>query len=342
LKKKILNILKIVAFASIGIFLFWLVYKDQDMDTIIAALKKADFKWIAISLIFGVFAHIFRALRWGLLIEPLGYKPKKSNLLLAILIMYLTNFAIPRSGEFIRCGVINRYEKVPFSKLFGTVFVERAFDFLGLLFLLLVLFVAQFSVVSEFFVNNFSQTDATGKMQKLTIIMIIASIIGIASLVLIYIFRKKLKTTKLYIKLEEIIKNFFLGIKSIWDMEKKWAFIFQTIIIWIMYFLMTYFCFFSFDFTENLSPFAALAVVVLAAFGMVIPSPGGMGAWHFLAIQTLVIYGVTPNPDGNAFAIASHESQTIFLVIVGVIAFILLPILNSKYIVEEKEEVVEK
>jgi len=334
-----LNILKIVAFASIGIVLFWLVYRDQDVDTIVAALKKADFKWILISLFFGLLSHISRAYRWRLLIEPMGYKPKRSNLFLAILIMYLTNYAIPRSGEVIRCGLVNRYEKIPFSKVLGTVFTERIFDFVALIIFLVLLFLTQFSVVSEFFKNNFSQNpDASTKMQNIVVFMVVAAIAGILGLVLLFIFRKKLKTTKLYIKLEEIIKNFLSGLKSIWYMERKWNFMFQTIFMWVMYFLMLYACFFSFEFTRHLSPLAALSVVVLASFGMVIPSPGGMGAWHFLAIQTLVIYGVTPNPDGNAFAIAAHESQTIFLVIAGLISFILLPIVNSKYKVDEKEE----
>ncbi len=330
MKDKVIKILKIVAFASVGIILFWLVYRNQDKETIIQALKTADYKWILISLIFGFFALISRTLRWSMLLEPMGYKPRKINLFFSIMIMYLVNYAIPRSGEVVRCGLIDRYEKIPFSKLLGTVFTERIIDFLVLIILFFVLLLTQFPVVSEFIQNNITQNqDMSSKMQGLYMLLIISAVAGLLMLALLYIFRNKLKTLKIYKKIEELIKNFIIGIKSVWMLEKKWSYILQTILMWGAYYMMLYLCFFSFEFTSHLSPMVALAVVILASFGMVVPAPGGMGAWHFLAIQTLVIYGIKANPDGNAFAIVAHESQAIFMILFGLISFILMPIVNK-------------
>lgn len=331
MKKKIINILKIVAFFSVGIFLFWLVYRNQDIESILNALKSADLKWIIFSLFLGILSHISRSVRWSLLIEPLGYKPRKINLILSVFIMYLTNFAIPRSGEVVRCGIVSRYEKIPFSKLLGTVISERVVDIIIMLILALVVLITQSHVLIDFVNNNPSyKLFFTENSDKYILIfsLLIASMILFVFLFII--FRKKIRNSKIYKKFEEILNNFKSGLISIIKMKNKWAFIAHSLFIWLMYFLMLYVCFKSFDFTQHLSMLAALAVFIMATIGIVIPSPGGIGTWHFLAIETLFVYGIQKNPDGNAFAIAAHESSMIGILIVGLICLILLPIINNK------------
>ncbi|OQX97231.1 MAG: hypothetical protein B6I20_13070, partial [Bacteroidetes bacterium 4572_117] len=116
---------------------------------------------------------------------------------------------------------------------------------------------------------------------------------------------------------------------------KKWEFIFHSVFIWVMYFLMIYVTFWSFKFTEHLSLMTGLTIFVMASFGMVVPSPGGIGTWHFMAIETLVIYGIERTPDANAFAFAAHGAMTLFLIAVGVISFALLPVINNEKQVQE-------
>ncbi len=341
MKKKIINALKIVAFFAIGIALFWLVYRNQDKDAIINALKSADIKWIILSLFLGALSHISRSIRWSLLIEPLGYKPRKINLILSVFIMYLTNMAIPRSGEVVRCGLVSKYEKIPFSKLLGTVISERVVDMIMLFLLGIIVILTQSHVLIDFINNNPTYSEfLTNNSEKYTMYFIILTISAVLFFTLLFIFRKKIKETKIYKKIEEVLMNFKQGLVSIITMKNKFQFFLHTIFIWAMYFLMIYVCFFSFEFTSHLTLLASLSVFVMATIGIVIPSPGGIGTWHFLTIETLFIYGVEKQTNGSAFAIAAHESSLVMILIIGLICFIALPFFNKSF--KEETSVVEE
>jgi uncharacterized protein (TIRG00374 family) len=328
-KEKLFTILRFLVFLSIGLLLFWLVYKDQPMDEIVEALKEANYFWIGIALIISLFSHLSRALRWNILINSLNYKPKTINTFFAVMIMYLSNTAIPRSGEIARCGIIKRYEGVPFSKLLGTVVVERAIDFLMLFILLAIVLITQFPVIIQFIENNPTVGDKFAFLGKTTNLIIIGafSLMFIAAL---FLLRNKMKNTIFYLKIKELTKNFWEGIKTVRSLERKWLFIAHSLFIWIMYFLMIYVAFWSFEFTEHLSLLTGLTIFVMASFGMVAPSPGGIGTWHFMVIEALVIYGIDRTPDANAFAFAAHGTMTLMLVIVGLISLALIPVVNKK------------
>ncbi len=337
LKKKILNVLKIVLFACIGVFLFWLVYRKQDIGEIKNALLQADIKWAVVAVILGLLSHLSRAFRWKILLKPMGYNPKVKNLFFSIMIMYLTNTAIPRSGEFIRCGVVDRYEKIPFSKLLGTVVAERVVDVIILAILTFVIMVTQYSVIIGFIDNNPEIVANLSKILNSTPIIILLFVVGIGIVILLYVFRKKLVKTKIFKKIEGTLKNLLAGFKTVISLkENKLAFIFHSIFIWAMYFLMTYVVLLCFDETKNLSVLTGLTIFVLTAYGMVIPSPGGIGTWHFIAIETLIVYGIAQDPIGNTYAIVAHSSQTIMVVVVGLISLILLPILNNNKTIKNK------
>jgi uncharacterized protein (TIRG00374 family) len=329
IKENLLKVFKFLIFLSIGIFLFWLVYKDQPIDQIITALKNANYFWIIVSLIISLSSHVSRALRWNILIESLGYKPRKLNTFLAVMIMYLSNTAVPRSGEITRCGIVKKYENIPFTKLLGTVVIERAVDFLMLFILMIIVLFSQFNVFVEFFKNNpgFDQKfNSIWTFKNLIILIIIAFIFMMG----IFLFRKKIMNTAIYLKFKELFMNFIEGIKTIKNLEKKWLFIAHSVFIWTIYFVTIYITFWSFEFTSHLSLLTGLTIFVMASIGFVAPSPGGIGTWHFMVIETLVIYGITKNPDANAFAFAVHGSTTLFIVIIGLISLLLIPVINRK------------
>ncbi len=321
---------QIIIFFSVGIGIFWLVYRKQDINVLKEALLQADYFWIGVSLILGILSHISRAIRWNLLIYPLGYKPKVINSFFSVMIMYLSNMAVPRSGEIVRCGVLGKAEDIPVSKLLGTVFVERIIDFIMLFILLSVVLLTQMHVVIEMLEKNPEiNTNLNNLLQK-TPLLIGIFVFFIALIYLMYRFRHKIKHLRFYLKIRELLKGFSSGIKSILKMERRLEFIAHSVFIWIMYFMMIYIVFKSFGFTENLSVLSGLTVFVMSAFGMVAPSPGGIGTWHFMVIQTLMIYGVN-KADAGAFAFASHESMTLMMIIIGVLSIILLPVFNRKY-----------
>lgn len=309
--------------------MFWLVYRNQDIQTIKEAILKAKFEWLFLSMVLGLLSHYSRAARWSLLLEPLGYKTRKKTLFFSVMIMYLTNHAIPRSGEVVRCGVVNRYEKVPFTTLLGTVFTERVIDVIVLFVLTLIVAFTQFHVLIDFLNNNQGAQENIDKIRSSIWLIIAILVVFAAIFIAIIVFWKKIKQTKLYKKFQKLIEDFLDGIKSVLKLEKKWLFIAHTLFIWGMYFVMIYVVFYAFDFTSHLTVMAGLTIFVLSSFGIVIPSPGGIGTWHFIAIETLFVYGIS-RENGRAFAFAAHESQMIMLIAVGLLSLLATSLIKVK------------
>lgn len=337
MKEKLYTTLRFLVFLCIGLFLFWLVYKDQPIGEIVDALKEANYLWIGVSLILAILSHISRALRWNILINSLGYKPKTINTFFAVMIMYLSNTAIPRSGEIARCGILKKYEGVPFSKLLGTVVVERAIDFVMLFTLLFIVLLTQFNVILQFLEQNPTVGDKFAFLSKTTNLAIIGAF-SVAFLLAIFLLRKRMKNTIFYLKIKELLKNFWEGVRTVKTLDKKWLFIAHSVFIWVMYFTMIYITFWSFEFTKHLSLLTGLTVFVMASFGMVAPSPGGIGTWHFMVIETLVIYGINRTPDASAFAFAAHGTMTLLIIFVGLLSTALLPVFNKKVKKVDEEE----
>ncbi len=326
MKKIALKVLKFLAFFAVGAFIFWLVYKDQDIERIKSVLKNdVNYLWIGVSLVVGLLSHISRTLRWGLMIEPIGHKPRFVNTFMAVMVGYLMNMALPRMGEISRCGVLSRYEKISFTKLVGTVVAERLVDMISLLILLAIVFFAQFGKMLDFIKRN--------PEMKEKLISVFSSpylIIGVIILVvLLFVFRNAFKHTALFKKIIDILKNFKEGFISIRSIKRKGWFYFHSVFIWAMYYVMLYVIFFAFDFTRDLNPIAGLTTFVMASFGMVAPVQGGIGAWHFMAIEALSLYGVATE-NGVIFAFVAHGSMTAMIIIVGIISMLVLPFINRR------------
>lgn len=323
-----------MAFFALGAFIFWLIYKDQDIERIKTVLKNnVNYWWVVVSLLLGLVSHISRTLRWGLMIEPIGHKPRFINTFLAVMVGYLMNIAFPRMGEVSRCGVLARYEKLSFTKLIGTVVAERLVDLISLLILLGVIIIGQFGKMLHFMQEN---PEIHEKLQ--TAFSSPYLLVGVVIFaILIFVFRNTFKGTAFFKKILEIIQNFKEGFISIRNIKKKGWFYFHSVFIWFLYYVMLYSVFFAFDFTSNLNPIAGLTTFVLASFGMVAPVQGGIGAWHFMAKEALSLYGVA-NENGIIFAFVAHSSMTGMIIIIGIISILILPFINSRSKVGEENK----
>ena len=246
---------------------------------------------------------------------------------------YLMNMVFPRMGEISRCGVLSRYEKISFTKLVGTVVAERVVDMISLLILLAIVFFSQFGKMLNFINQN---PEIQGKLNSaITSPYLIVGVIIVV--VLFIIFRRAFKHTIIFKKIIEILKNFKEGFISIRSIKRKGWFYFHSVFIWFLYYLMLYSVFFAFDFTRGLNPIAGLTTFVMASFGMVAPVQGGIGAWHFMAIEALSLYGVA-NENGIIFAFVSHTSTTGMIIIIGIISMLILPFINRRKDVKKEKE----
>ncbi len=321
------NILKYLLFFAVGVAIFWWVYRDLDTEELMGSLKELNYFWLALSVLLGITAHFLRAVRWNLLIHPLGYNPKLHNSFLAVLILYLTNLIIPRAGEVTRCTVLAKYEKIPATKLIGTVIVERIADVIALVFFAIIIFFTNLDVFQRFFDTHPEMQQGFSELLSIRNILILIALatIGIGTL----IFLNKNSNNKLIQKIQKLKNEFFEGLKSVLQLKKKGLFIFHTIIIYLIYFLMLFLVFFAFEPTSHLTVRVGLVTFLLSGFAMMVPVQGGIGAWHFLVIESLTIYGIE-RVDAKIFALIAHTSTNLIYLVIGVIALILLPVFNPK------------
>jgi uncharacterized membrane protein YbhN (UPF0104 family) len=174
--------------------------------------------------------------------------------------------------------------------------------------------------------------DAQGSGFPWKLIFLVFVALGILGLVLVFVFREKIKKKPFYQRFKRLSANFIEGIKTVFKLKHPYWFLFHTLFIWLMFYLTTYICFFAYAPTANLGPAAALLVFVFGGFGILIPSPGGIGTYHVAVTAALVIYGVA-KPDAFSFANISFFTVNIFACIFfGILAYILLPIYNRGYV----------
>ncbi len=330
MSKNIKQALNIVIFLGIGLLLIWLANRGMtpaDKADIIAAFKRANYWLVLPAMVIGVFSHLFRAARWNLLIEPLGYKPRLINAFFSVMVGYFVNLGVPRVGEISRCAVLARYEKIPAEKLIGTLLAERSVDVVCLLLLILATIVSQLAVLGNLFHEKMAPLQ-----QKIYNANYVQWIIGLIVLVVIvfmvrWLFRK-IGQTQFALKLKAMARGVMEGLLSIGKMKNKWGFITYTALIWGAYFSMLYCGFFCLEETSHLGLKAAMAVLSMGSIGMIV-TPGGIGAYPPLVQETLVLYNISKNV-GKAFGWIIWLAQTVLIITLGLISFICLPIVNRE------------
>jgi len=329
LKDSYKNIIKTILFISVGVLLFYLVYKDSDFNQLLQEAKNVNYLWFIPMVVVGMLSHISRSIRWQMLLNSDGSKVRFTNTFLAVLNGYFANLAVPRLGEVTRCAIVSKYEKQNFSKVLGTMVTERLTDVIVLGLITVAAISLQTNQISDFINNNPDLGDKLDKFTSLPIMIAFAAFSFLGLIFLFMLMKGKFDNIKLLKKLSEFIRSFWNGFLSIRKVKRPLLFIFHSLFIWLMYFLMLYICFFAFDGFNKLGILTALFVFVAGSFGMVAPAPNGIGAYHFMTIQALLIYGVLEE-KAEAFALIVHAAQTLILAVAGFTSFILVPILNKE------------
>lgn len=303
--------------------LLWLAFRGQNLEQIAFDLKNANYFWVLASVIVSVFAHYIRALRWNMLIQPLGFKPSNSNTFHAVMIGYLANLAVPRMGEVSRCGVLNRSDKIPLNNLIGTVIVERIIDVIFMLSILALSILIQFKQIFGFINENIFK-NLINKLPSSTFIIVFILII-IVTVITFYFLAKKYHQSFLrftfYQKIWNVLLGFKDGIVSVIKMENKWKFIFFSILIWMFYIISTYLCYFAIEATSGLTFISAIFIMAIGGLGMAAPVQGGIGAFEASVQLGLLVYGIDAS-SGLSYATLSHSSQILSILVLGSISLI--------------------
>jgi len=333
LKKGIKQTIQFLIFLAAGIFLLWIAFRNVEFDRLLQGLKNADYKWVVLSLVFASLAYLSRARRWVILVHPLGYKPSFSSTFYALMTGYMANLALPRIGEITRCVALGKKEKIPVDQLIGTVVIERTVDLVALLSILAGLIIArgeqvnQFLKVSIFIPLREKVFSAFGAAWVLWVLL---AVIFLISLFLLVRYRKQLRKNKLFAKFFDLARGIINGLKTITSLNHKWEFIFHTIFIWINYTLMTWVVVFAIDPTSHLTLGDGVFLLVIGGLAMSAPVQSGLGAFHYIISRGLAFVEGVKIEDGLVYAFLTHESQMLFVIIVGAISFFMIFRKNSE------------
>lgn len=314
------NILKYTLFAGIAVGLLYLAFKNVDPKALWEDLTHANYLYVGASMLMGYAAIISRGIRWKLLLEPLNYHPKTWNSIHAVSTLYFVNLALPRAGELARCTSLNQVEDIPVNKLFGTVLLERTIDMVFLILVFGAAVVVNFGYIEQLFSLTSSASDGEGGSSTL-----LYALLGIVvlSVVIFFAFRSRIQATPLFAKIRDFYSGLKEGFKAVFKMKRQAAFWFHSVFIWACYFFMVYICFFAIDETAHLTIADGLFIMVAASLGIVIPVPGGIGAYHYLVSMAMMVLGLT-NEEGLTFATIVHSGQTLMLLGTGAIAMFIL------------------
>jgi uncharacterized protein (TIRG00374 family) len=332
-KSKIISALKLLIFLAIGVLLIWLVIRNlsaDDKQKILIAFHNASYGWVVLAIVISFASNIFRALRWRMLLRPMNHNPSLFNISCAVFVAYLANTAFPRLGEVSRCGILNKYEKIPLNQSLGTVVTERIIDTLTLLVLILVLVLTQFQLLS----NYLNQYIFTPFLQKLNGIaegkIIIAALLvfTLGFLGLVWRFRHKILQIPFVDKIWKVMLGFLEGVKSIQYVKNKYLFVLYSLLVWFMYFLSILVNFQVLETTANLGSDPALAILVFGSFAY-IAVQGGIGAYPLIVQGVLILYGIDKN-IGYAWGWINWSGTTLSIIVFGFLALLLLSFNKTK------------
>lgn len=311
---------------AFGCLLLWYLYSKMDISEIWHVIRKGvRYDIILFSLLFGLGANIVRGLRWGLLINSLGERVKWSNAIYAVLGNYAVNLVLPRVGEVWRCGMITKYDKIPFTKLLGTLLIDRVSDTIMVGCITLCIFIFNFGFFKSFFAKNPALLDGFQSMFD-SIWIYVAVVILLAGVWFMFTYMSNFTLVK---KAKSMLLNVWAGMKSIWWLKQKWLFVVETFLIWGGYFCYFYITFYAFAFTRDLGISVGLIAFTMSSIGVAVPVQGGIGPWHFMVIATLVCFGVNEN-DAAAFALVVHTVQTVWTGLAGLVGVVALPLTNKE------------
>ncbi len=341
------NIVQFILFLSVGLGILYYVFHKQQLayqaqcaldgvptedcnllDKVLTDFAGADFGWLAIVVFAFIISNFSRAARWKMLLKPMGFAPRYINLLFSIFIGYFANLGLPRLGELIRATTLAKYEKLPTEKVVGTIVVDRVVDMLSFL----VVFAIALIFESDTLFGYLSERGSLpGKNLLTNPVFWVGSVISVALMAYLFKNRQKFSHNIIYKKVSNILKGLVEGIKTISQLDNIPGFLFHSVVIWVMYYLMTYLCFNAFAPTEHLGAQAGLLVFVFASLGMIVPSPGGMGTYHAMVVAGLSLYGIDPGDSFSFANIIFFAIQIFGIVILGLMSLLLMPIINRHY-----------
>lgn len=299
-------------------------------DKLLHDFSTVHFGWMLAVVAAFTLSNVSRALRWQMLLEPMGYRVRFDNAFLTILLGYFANLGFPRMGEVVRAGSLARYERLPLEKVVGTLVMDRLMDVVCLALVVGLAFLMEGDTLLRFISQTQTANAGTNDtpLWQSPWVLVLLTLFAAGALAAFFL-RQKLMEVALVQKVIGMLQGFWDGLRSILKLKNPWLFILYSVGIWLMFYLQCVFGLLAFPPTAQLGGSAALMIFVFGTLGFVIPSPGGMGTYHALCIAALALYGISGSDAFSYANIAFFAIQIFYNLIAGSLALLLLPVINK-------------
>lgn len=312
-----------------GVFL-WLAFLNVRLEEVWEYARQMQFGWILPFVIVATISHVIRAERWRLLIRHDKEEVDRMTLIAGVLVGYLLNLVGPRLGEVSRPVYVARRESLSTSKLMGTIVLERIIDVITMvviMFIVSVYLISDVSLLSQIFgdetIDFLTNSSSLGTYLWVGTFAILTIITAWLLIRLIRYLGNHIDLLGQWLdKAEQALLLFKDGLLSARNVQQWWLFILYTGLMWLCYTLMTYIPFWMFDMQSvySLSLLDALVITVISAIGIAIPSPGGLGTYHYFVKQSLFVLFAVPAVTGIAYATITHTAMILFVCCITPIA----------------------
>lgn len=316
----------------VTVFLIWFSLRgitvsegENKAEYLLKTWNEANKGWLVAMAVVSIISHLLRAERWRMLLQPTGHAITLKSSFLSVMVGYLINLVIPRGGEVSRCYNVYKLEKTPVDVSFGTVVVERIIDLVCLVMLIGLSFLLESEKLFAFI--NTLPIESSGFAGKINVVLILVGLIAVAVFVLYLIIKRSKRLSNL---IQKTLIGFKQGFTAIFNLEHKGLFIFYTVIIWVLYFVMSYCVILAFDATSSLGIGAVLSLFAIGAIAMAAPLPGGAGSYHALVPAGLVFLYQLPQSQAVAFTFVFHGWQTLIFIISGAISLIATSVIANR------------
>lgn len=344
------TIFQLLLFVGLGVFFIWFSIRDlskEDVRMIFDSVKVVNnpFSWcmLLVSAFFALMADVARAVRGKILLEPLGYNVRMSMSFYSVMVCYLANLALPRLGEILRCTFLQRFENVPFQKSLGTVLTERAVDILLWLVFLFIAIGMNMDLLNNLVVDHSQGLTLRAWFEQKGLSILGNYFIYLLLAAIVVLFAIIRLTRRWWMRVPFLVKvrNFFAGIWrgfiSIKDLPNPWRYAFWTALMWLCYFLGTYFCFFAFPFLRSVGPGAAYTLLIISTIAFMV-SQGGLGSYPLIAAGILYMYGISYT-QGLAAGWIGWLLQTVVVLVFGLLSLLLASFYGGKSSEKQPESI---
>lgn len=331
MQKKLTQFIQYIFFLGLGLFLLWYSASNlsaENKSQLVDAFKEADYAMVAAPMLALLLAHYIRALRWRLLILPLGYQPGKTNTFFATMLGYFFNLLFPRLGEIMKCTLLAKNESIPADKLIGTMVAERVWDFVCLLIVIFIAVVIQFDLINQFATMQFRGIlyNENGELKLYKLLMVL--VILLAAVLVARWVMARFRENAIIEKINQVARGIWQGVTTIRHLQQKTTFILYTILIWFLYLGSAKLGFLTMDAVRNLGWDACFSIITFGSFAM-LATQGGIGAYQYMMQKLLPLYGLSEGTS-LGFGWILWIAQTGIVIFAGLVCLLLLPVINKR------------